>query len=167
MDIFETERLVIKQATLNDSNFFFRLLNSPNWIEFIGDRGIKTEEDARTYIRNSLIDSYEKRGYGLYKMCLRENEVPIGICGFLKRDYLENVDIGFAVLPEYEGKGYTLEASKSMLEFGKLKLNMDTILAITTKENIKSRSLLQKIGLTEVGKIKPNEKEEELLLYST
>lgn len=167
MTVFETERLVIKQVSLEDSDFIFRLLNSPNWIEFIGDRGIETEEDARSYIQKSLIDSYEKRGYGLYKMCLRENDVPIGICGFLKRDYLENVDIGFAVLPEYEGKGYTLEASKSMLEFGKLKLNMDTILAITTKENIKSRNLLQKIGLTEVGKIKPNEKNEELLLFST
>lgn len=167
MNIFETERLILKQATLNDSNFFFRLLNSPNWLEFIGDRGIITENDASAYIQKSLIDSYEKWGYGLYKMCLRENEVPIGICGFLKRAYLANVDIGFAVLPEYAGRGYTLEASKAMLEFGKLKLGMNTILAITTKENIKSINLLQKIGLSEVGKVKPNEREEELLLFST
>lgn len=167
MNIFGTDRLIIQEVTLDDSNFIFRLLNSLTWIKFIGDRRIKTEDDARTYILNNFIDSYEKRGYGLYKMCLRENEIPIGICGFLKRDYLDHVDIGFAVLPEYEGKGYAFEASKSILNFGKLKLNMNPILAVTTNENTKSRKLLQKIGLSEVGKIKPNEKEEEFLLFST
>ncbi len=165
--IIETTRLTICEASIEDFPFFKKLLNSPNWIEFIGDRGVKTDKQAVHYIKSSLINSYEENGYGLYKMCLKESSVPIGICGFVKRDYLDNPDIGFAILPEYEGKSYTTEACKATLAYGKSELKLHPILGITTKKNSKSRYLLNKIGLQEKGKIKPPGDKEELLLFST
>lgn len=164
--IIETERLIVGEANIEDFEFFRKLLNSPNWIEFIGDRGVKTDKQAVNYINSSLINSYKENGYGLYKMCLKESSIPIGICGFVKRDYLDNPDIGFAILPEYEGKGYTTEACKATLTYGKSELKLQPILGITTQKNSKSRHLLNKIGLQEVGKIKPTGSKEELLLFS-
>ncbi len=165
MIILKTPRLIIEQATLADTDFIFQLLNSPNWIEFIGDRGIKTQKDAEAYIEKSLINAYETYGYGLYKMSLKSEGVPIGICGFVKRDYLDHADIGFAIMPPYEGKGYTYEAAQATLEYGKTQLSLDPILAITTEENVKSQKLLLKLGLSAIGKIHPDKTE--FLLYST
>ncbi|WP_420319836.1 GNAT family N-acetyltransferase [Flagellimonas sp.] len=165
--IVETERLIIAEAKVEDSKFFKKLLNSPNWLEFIGDRGIKTEKHAENYIKSSLISSYNSNGYGLYKMCLKQSLQPIGICGFVKRDYLDHPDIGFATLPAFEGKGYTYEACMTLLQYGKKILRLNPILGITTSENVKSQRLLTKIGLTESGTLKPNSEKEEYLLFST
>jgi len=99
-------------------------------------------------------------------MSLIEKEKPIGICGFVKRDTLESADIGFGILPEFEGKGYTLEASKEMMEYGKSILKLNPILAITSVINFKSQGLLNKIGLYQKKKLKPDGSEIELLLFS-
>jgi len=165
MKILETERLIIKTATEEDSQFFLQLLNSPNWLKFIGNSGIKSEQDAINYIQSKLINSYKINGYGLYKMSTK-NSTPIGICGFVKRDYLDHADIGFAILPEYEGNGYTYEACIELIKYGKTKLNLTPILAITSPENIKSCHLLNKIGLHQIGKVQPNKTSTELLLFS-
>ena len=167
MHILSTQRLTLSQADKTDAPFFLRLLNSPNWIQFIGDRGVRTLEDAAGYIQKSLINSYRENGYGLYKMTLKDNEEPIGICGFVKRAYLDHADIGFALLPAYEGKGYTYEAAKALLVYGKNTLKLEKVLAVTTAENLKSRKLLSKLGLSEQGRIQPDERQEEFLLYST
>ncbi|MGX1929425.1 GNAT family N-acetyltransferase [Flagellimonas sp. 2504JD4-2] len=165
--IVETERLLIVEAELEDSKFFKKLMNSPNWLEFIGDRGIKTRKHAEGYIKSSLISSYTENGFGLFKMCLKESLKPIGICGFIKRDYLDHPDIGFAILPKFEGKGFTYEACMALLQYGKETLNLHPIFAITTAENIKSQRLLTKIGLSNSGTIKPKKDKEEYLLFST
>lgn len=165
--IVETERLLIVEAKVGDSKFFLELLNSPNWLEFIGDRGVKTKKQAENYIKSNLILSYKNNGYGLYKMCLKESLKPIGICGFIKRDYLDHPDIGFAILPQFEGKGFVFEACTSLLIYGKETLNLHPILAITTSKNTKSQGLLAKIGLNSSGTIKPNTEKEEFLLFST
>ena len=164
--IIITERLFLQKISLKDDAFILALVNSPNWLEFIGDRGIKTLEHARTYIQQHLIYSYKINGYGLYKISLKQNKTPIGICGFLKRNYLKHEDLGFAILPMYEGKGYTYEASKKMLFYGQTQLKLNVILAITSKENIKSKKLLLKLGFIEKQKIKPNKDEKELLMYT-
>ncbi|GAA3510433.1 GNAT family N-acetyltransferase [Aquimarina addita] len=166
MIILVTKRLLLKKASPGDAAFFLTLLNSPNWIEFIGDREIRTTNDSIKYVEDSLINSYNKNGYGLYIMYLKDSEKPIGICGFIKRDYLDSADIGFAILPEYEGKGYTYEASIATMEYGKSQLKLDIIFAITTEENKKSQNLLAKIGLTKTGKITPENTETEFLLFS-
>lgn len=164
--VIETERLSLEMGQLHDTDFIFKLLNSPTWIQFIGDRGIRTEDDARAYIENNLIRSYQENGFGLYKMVLKESRIPIGLCGFIKRDYLDHADFGFAILPAYENQGYTYEAAKAILEYGTTTLKLNPILAITTPENSKSRYLLEKIGFTEQASIRPGNAKREFLLFS-
>jgi len=166
MQILQTERIVLDLANTRDAPFFLKLMNNPNWIKYIGDRNINSEKHAATYIQKNLIASYEEHGFGLYKMSLKENGKPIGLCGFLKREYLEHADIGFAILPKYEGQGYVLEAAKASMEFGQNKLKLDTILGITSFDNKRSINLLLRIGLVEIGKVTPPDKTEELLLFS-
>jgi len=113
----QTERLSIEEANLDDAPFIFELLNSPKWIEFIGNRNVKTLEDAENYIKRLLLDSYEKNNYGLFKMVLKTNQKAIGICGLVNRPTLDHPDIGFAVLPKYERKGYTIEAALATMEY--------------------------------------------------
>ena len=165
-EILKTERLLIAEAVVEDAKFFRTLLNSPTWLKFIGDRGVKTEQQAVTYITSNLIRSYNENGYGLYKICLIPSLAPIGVCGFLKRTYLESPDIGFALLPEFEGQGLMYEASKAMLQYGKQHLNLDSIFAITTLQNQKSRRLLEKLGLQEKGTVQSKGSNEELLLFT-
>ena len=166
MKVLATSRLVIEKAVVSDSNFFYRLLNSPSWLQYIGDRGIKSEANARKYIEHSIINSYKKYGYGLFKLIAKEQGEPIGICGFIKRDYLESADIGFAILPEYEGNGYIQEAAQALMEYGKTTLKLHPILAITTEGNTRSRNLLSRIGMRATGKVRPKGNETEFLLFS-
>ncbi|MCP4439882.1 MAG: GNAT family N-acetyltransferase [Aureispira sp.] len=166
MQAIETTRLYIQEATLEDSPFILNLVNSPNWLEFIGDKNIRALEAAADYIQRSLINSYRENGFGLYKMVLKEKNTAIGICGFVKRSYLEHPDIGFAILPSYERKGYTFEAATAVLNYGKEMLNLSEILAITSLENKASQTLLSKIGLTKIDTIQPEGSTESLLLYS-
>ncbi|MGI9552062.1 MAG: GNAT family N-acetyltransferase [Aurantibacter sp.] len=166
MPITETKRLRIDRATPTDASFFLRLMNNPNWIRYIGDRGVVSEEHALEHIKSNLIKSYEEHGYGLYKMSLKSSDLPIGICGFVKRDYLDHADIGFAVLPEYEGKGFVFEAAQAVMAYGKNALKLNPILAITSRDNIRSKKLLLKIGLKEKSTVTPPNDNEELLLFS-
>ena len=167
MQILLTDRLIIREARLADADFFLDLLNSPNWKRFIGDRGLRTHEEAANYIQKSLIESYRENGYGLYTLCLKEGESVIGICGFVKRPYLEHADLGFALLPVYEGNGYVYEAAKALRDYGKQNLELDPLLAITTEENLRSRNLLVKLGFREKDTICPGDGKIEFLLYST
>lgn len=167
MKILKTDRLILNQFELTDSKFILKLVNAPNWIEFIGDRDIKTEIDAEEYLINGPLKSYTDFGFGLWQISIKETKTPIGMCGLLKRDYLDHPDIGFAILPEYERNGYSYEAAKATLNFAKNNLKLKSILAITTEENIKSKNLLNKLGLNEITKIKPNKDLNELLVFST
>jgi RimJ/RimL family protein N-acetyltransferase len=166
MKILSTERLILQEATLKDAAFILALVNSPSWLAFIGDRGIKTLVAAKNYIQKSLIDSYAQNGFGLYKVSLKASGEPIGICGFLQRDYLDYPDLGFATLPKYEGKGYTYEAAKACLVYAKSQLSFTTILAVTTAENTKSKNLLTKLEFTADGKVTPDESGKEFLVFT-
>ncbi|MFY0688266.1 MAG: GNAT family N-acetyltransferase [Cyclobacteriaceae bacterium] len=165
MDLITT-RLHITHAKLADAPFFYQLMNSSNWIRFIGDRGIRSLEDAEHYIQHQLIDSYRELGFGLFKMSTLTTSEPIGVCGFLQRDYLQHPDIGFAILPEWEGNGYTYEAGVSILEYGRSALKLNKILAITSEQNKRSIQLINRLGLKSIGKVKPNDIEEFLLFSS-
>jgi RimJ/RimL family protein N-acetyltransferase len=165
MKILETERLIVEEAILSDADFFLELLNSPNWIKFIGDRNINSLEDATNYVQESLIDKYKKNGFGFYKLSLKSTNEPIGAVGFLKRDTLEFPDIGYAILPKHENKGYVSEAAKAVFEYGKNELKLKTILGITTEENLASQKILLKIGLHFIDKRILDG--EEFLYYST
>ncbi len=167
MMIAETTRLLLEEAATKDAHFFLRLMNSGTWLEHIGNRGIGTEELATAYINNSLKASYSKNGYGLFKMTLKASQTPIGICGFVKRDYLEHPDIGFALLPAYEGQGYAFEAAMETMKYGSEVLGLAPIFGITPNENTRSKKLLSKIGLQEVDEILPPGEDKKVLLFSS
>ncbi|MDU8886778.1 GNAT family N-acetyltransferase [Yeosuana sp. MJ-SS3] len=167
MCVAETERLFVKKFTKNDASFFLELANSPNWIKYIGDRNLKSVKDAEEYLKNGAIKSYKEFGFGFYKLELKsERNKAIGTCGIVKREELDDVDIGFAMLPEYEGKGFGYESSVEILNIAKRQFNLKRIVAITLPTNKSSIHLLEKVGLSFEKKIKPFENDEELLLFS-
>ena len=147
MSIIETDRLILSEFSLDDAPFILEMLNDPGWLEFIGDRGVRTLDDAHGYIKRRLLDSYEKLGYGLYLAKLKNEGIPIGTCGLLKRDYLDDLDIGYAFLPEFRGKGYAFESASAIIEYGKEKLGLKRILAFTNANNSRSIKLLKRLGL--------------------
>lgn len=163
--IIETERLHIRPFVLEDAPFIIALTNSPGWIEFIGDRNIKTEEQAHAYLENGPMKSYEVNGYGLSMVELKQDKTPIGMCGIINRDTLEHPDIGFALLPEFMGQGYADEMAHAVMEHAEEELKLPVVLAITLPNNTKSIRLLEKIGLRFVQPFRYPDSTEELLLY--
>jgi RimJ/RimL family protein N-acetyltransferase len=144
--VLETERLVLRRLTSDDAAFIFKLLNEPSFLRYIGDKGVRTHADAVGYIKNGPVASYERFGFGLYLVELRETDVPIGICGLLKRETLTHVDVGFAFLPAFWSKGYAFEAASAVMQYGRNVLGMGRIVAITAPENESSIRLLEKMG---------------------
>ncbi len=163
MQILETDRLILREQTEEDAPFVLGLMNSPGWLKYIGDRNVRSLEDARNYIFNGAMKSYKQSGFGFYLVELKENNVPVGISGLVKRDTLEHPDVGFAFLPEYEGKGYGFESASAVMEYARSVLGLSTIAAIVTKDNTTSIKLLEKIGLTFKEFIKMGD--EELMLF--
>lgn len=164
--ILETERLLLREFGISDTSFIIELVNSPGWLAYIGDRNIKTAEQAQTYLLNGPIKSYAQNGFGLWLVALKTELVPIGMCGILKRETLDNPDIGFAFLPEYTGKGYAFESAAATMAFAKDVLQLSTISAITVPENKASINLLEKVGLKLIKPFQFEGKDEKLLLYS-
>lgn len=147
MIIAETERLTLRRLTVDDAEFVFALLNEPSWLRFIGDKGVRTLEDARAYIENGPVAMYQRFGFGLYVTERRTDGVPMGMCGLIKRDGLDDVDIGFAFLPAYWGRGYAFEAAAAVMDYGRNVIGLTRIVAITAPDNESSARLLEKLGL--------------------
>lgn len=167
MIIAQTNRLQLSKITVDDAPFILELMNSPHWIKYIGDRNVRTVEDAENYLKNRTLKSYDTHGFGFYKIQVKaENLKPIGTCGLVKREELDDVDIGFSLLPDYEGKGYGFEASNEILKLAKNKFKLKKISAITLPSNVNSIKLLEKLGLSYEKKVKPFEDDEELLLFA-
>ena len=166
MMALETERLILEKATHEDAEFVFRLLNSPTWIEHIGDRNINDLNDAKAYIDSALINSYKKHGFGMLKMKLKKNGSPIGMCGLLQRTFLSEPDIGFAILPEFERQGFTYEAASAVLQHANEVLGETNIHAFTSLTNTASQELLLKLGLLFQEKKWIEEYSEECMIYS-
>ena len=166
MIIIETERLALRYLQTSDAPFIFDLLNTPSWIQYIGDRGIKNLYDAQQYIADGPVKSYEKLGYGLFLVKLKSEETPIGICGLIKRDSLDDVDIGFAFLPQFTRKGYAFEAASATLAHAKTALGLNRVVAITLITNTSSINLLKKIGLNFEKMIKFPGDQKELMLFA-
>ncbi|HDR7621998.1 TPA: GNAT family N-acetyltransferase [Bacillus mycoides] len=147
MIVLETERLTLRWLDVKDAPFILELVNDPAWIQFIGDKGIKNLEDAKKYILNGPVDMYNKMGFGLYLVERKEDLTPLGMCGLIKRDSLEDVDIGFAFLEKFRSKGYGYESAAAVIEYGVQKLGLKRIVAITSIDNVASGTLLEKAGL--------------------
>lgn len=155
MRILDTARLSLRQLVESDAAFLLRLLNEPSFIRNIGDRGVRTLADAERYLREGAIASYRTRGYGIYLVELVESGEPIGICGLLRRDYLEAADIGFAFLPEFWSRGYASESAAAVLAFAFESLGLPRVLAIVSPGNTGSIRVLEKLGLRYRGMITP------------
>ena len=166
MNVLETERLVLRRLTPDDAPFMLELVTDPSWIEFVGDRGLKTVEDARAYVVDKYIAGYEQHGFGLYLVALRETGEPLGICGLIKRDSLEDVDLGFAFLPRHVGRGYASEAAAASLEHGWRDLGLRRIVAITIPSNRRSIRVLERAGLKFEKTFRMEGDEEELALFA-
>lgn len=147
MKVLETDRLILRHQTVEDAAFMLELWNDPSWIQNIGDRGVRTVEDARASILNGAAEMYAKWGFGFYLTELKDGGIPLGICGYAKRDFLEDPDVGFAFLPRYWGEGYAYEAASAVMEYGKSVLGFTRIAAFTSEENEASGKLLEKLGL--------------------
>jgi len=166
METIESERILLRPLTLEDAGFILELLNTDGFIKYIGDRNVRTVDQAKTYILNGPLKSYETNGFGLSLAELKSNRMPVGMCGLLKRDYLDHADIGFAFLPRYTGKGYAHEIVKEIIRFGLDELRMEKIFAIVLPGNFSSVKLLEKTGFRfEKNFISPDTNEE-LCLYS-
>jgi RimJ/RimL family protein N-acetyltransferase len=145
--ILETDRLVVRRLNLDDAAFILELLNEPAFLENIGDRGARTLTDARRYIARGPVASYRKFGFGLYLVELKDSGAPIGICGLLKRESLDDVDIGFAFLRRFWSQGYARESAAAVMYYGWTELRLPRIVAITKPTNQASIALLEKLGL--------------------
>jgi len=166
MPLLETDRLVLRKLSVDDAEFILELVNEPSWLRFIGDKGVRTLDDARNYILQGPIASYERFGFGLYLTELKDSGIPIGICGLVKREALEHADIGFAFLPKFWGKGYAYESASAVLGFAKDDLGLNRILAITNPDNHSSIKLLEKVGMSFEELVRFSETEEELKLFA-
>jgi len=166
MITLETERLILREFTFGDAEFIISLLNSPGWLQFIGDRNVKTIDDAKNYLLNGPMKSYSENGFGLSMVETKNGHTPIGMCGLIKRVTLEDIDIGFAFLPEFAGKGYAYEIASAMMAHAKNILGINKIVAITVEDNEHSIKLLNKIGLKFEKRIQFPEDEEVLMLFS-
>ncbi len=167
MIVLETERMQLRWLSIDDAPFILELVNEPTWLQFIGDRGVRTLDDARNYIVKGPIEMYGRLGYGLYLVQRKDDLVPMGMCGLLKRSYLEDADIGFAFLPQHVGKGYAYEAAVAVMGYGRCVLGMKRILAITNPENAPSVKLLGKLGLRFERMVTPAGENREVCLFAT
>ena len=167
MTILETERLALRKITTDDAPFLLKLLNEPSFIQNIGDRNVRSIDDASRYALNGPIASYEQHGFGLYLVELKESQAEIGICGLVKRDSLPDADIGFAFLPEYWRQGYAVESARAIKEYGAGALGMKRFLAIVNPANAGSIRVLEKIGLVYDCMIRVTPDAPEICLYSS
>jgi [ribosomal protein S5]-alanine N-acetyltransferase len=163
--VLETERLILRQFTPHDAEFIFEQLNDPAWIQNIGNRNIRTMDDARAYIINGPRASYEKNGFGLWLIILKETGESIGMCGLIRRDGLEDVDIGYALLPKFWSKGYAVEAARATKDYAKNVIGLKRIVAIVDPANESSIRVLEKIGLRYEKMIRLSADDIELKLF--
>ncbi|MGI9235693.1 MAG: GNAT family N-acetyltransferase [Woeseiaceae bacterium] len=163
--LLETERLRLRRVTLDDAAFMLAIWNDPGFVRNVGDRGIRTVEDAEVALADGAFKLYEKYGYGPYCMSLKSDGTLVGICGLFRRDNLEHPDIGFAVLPAFCRQGLAKEAAEVVLEHARNDLEINFLTAIVSPENVASISLIEKLGLTFDGRITMPGEEDEISLY--
>ena len=166
MNVAETARLRLRWLAAGDAAFIFELVNEPSWIQFIGDKGVKTLQDAARYIENGPVAMYKRVGFGLYMVELKDSGEPIGICGLIKRDGLDDVDLGFAFRPTFWRNGYAFESAAAVMAYGRSTLGLRRIVAILSHDNHRSSRLLQRLGFSFERTVKLRPDDQELDLYA-
>src|SRR3712207_2499377 len=145
--ILETERLSLREMTTADAPLVLEILNEPAFIEFVADRGVRSVDEAEKFIEEKFVRSYAEHGFGFYAVELKESGTPIGMCGLIKRDVLEDVDIGFSIFERFWGHGYATEAARALMHYGLTTLGLPRIVGVTAPHNERSAAVLEKLGL--------------------
>jgi RimJ/RimL family protein N-acetyltransferase len=166
VQVLQTERLNLRWLKESDAEFILDLLNQPSWLEFIGDRGVRNLDDARAYINNGPLAMIQQHGFGLYLTEVKSSGAPIGLCGLIKRETLDDVDIGFAFHPDCWGKGYAREAAKACVDYARDQFKLSRLVAITMPENKASIGLLKAIGMQYEKAVSLGDSDEVLQLFS-
>jgi [ribosomal protein S5]-alanine N-acetyltransferase len=162
--ITQTPRLLLRKLELSDASFILEITNTAGWLKFIGDRGIRNEQHAQDYLRNGPLLSYIQHDFGLWMVLENATTTPVGMCGLLKRDTLQYPDVGFALLPAFEGHGYATEAVRAVLALASARFDLKVVSAITNLDNSLSQKVLKKCGF-EFHREFVNEKSETLNEY--
>lgn len=153
----ETDRLILREFAVEDAPFILALLNDPDWLRHIGDRNVRTLADAETFITDRLMAHYRERGFGFWLVVSKDSGASAGMCGLVKRDGLDDVDVGYAFLPAYRGQGFAFEAAQASLAYARDRLGLKRVVAITGQDNVASARLLERLGLRFEGlkQVKP------------
>ena len=163
----KTDRLLLRELTEDDSDFILKLLNQPSFLKFVGDKGVRTLDDARRHLTKGPIASYAEHGFGLYIVQLRADDTSIGMCGLLKRPTLDDPDFGFGFIPEFWSLGFATEAAQAVLDYATGVLGLERIVAITSKNNVSSIRVLERVGLQFERMISLAPNAPEIYLFST
>jgi RimJ/RimL family protein N-acetyltransferase len=166
MQVLETERLILRHLSDIDAEFMLELLNDPSFIQNIGDRKIRSLDGAKVYIQNGPVASYAKNGFGLYLVALKGTGEPIGICGLIRRDQLDDVDIGYAFLPKFWSKGYAIESAQATKQYAHDVVGLKRMVAITDPNNAGSIRVLEKLGMKFKKMVRLADDDIELKLFS-
>lgn len=167
MNVLETERLNLRLLSAGDAGFILELLNEPAFLRYIGDRGVRTLDDARQYILNGPVASYERLGFGLWLVELKDLPAPIGICGLVKREALPDVDLGYAFLPRFRARGYAYESASAVMRYGMQVLGLKRLLAVVNQDNARSIKVLEKLGLKFDQRVRLSESGSEIKLFAS
>lgn len=164
--IITADRLSLRRLALSDVEFVIELVNDPDWLRNIGDKQVHCVADAERYLTNGPMALYAKHGVGLWAVVLQGASEPMGMCGLVKRDALEDFDLGFAFLPAYRGQGFALEAARGVLGFVRDELKLKRLAAIVNPDNTSSVKLLEKLGFERTGEMRmPGEAKSVDLFY--
>ncbi len=164
--MIETERLILCELSPDDAEFILGLLNQPSFLRHIGDKGVRTLDQARDYILNGPVDSYRRHGFGLYLVEARDSQIPMGICGLLKREILDDVDVGFAFVPEFWSRGYGFESASAVMAHARDALGLERVVAVVSPGNRASIRLLEKLGLKFERMVRLSDDEPEIQLFA-
>jgi ribosomal-protein-alanine N-acetyltransferase len=165
--VIETERLNLRRLSPEDAPFILELLNDPSFIRNIGDKGVRTLEDARGYILSGPMASYDKFGFGLWLVELKDSSAPIGMCGLLKREVLDDVDIGYAFLPAFWSQGFALESAAAVMSHANQHFGFARVVAVVNPDNESSIRLLQKLGFEYESMVKLSGEAAEIKLFGS
>ena len=166
MPILATPRLSVERFTLDDAEFIVRLLNDPSFIRHVADKGVRTLDDARAYLLGGPLSHYDRNGFGLWRVSERETGGPVGMCGVIRRDTLEDVDLGYALLPEFSGRGYAQEAARAVVAYARDILGLGRLVAVVSAGNSRSIRLLERLGFMFERMVRLTPGDEEIGLYA-
>lgn len=143
----ETERFRLRELRADDGAFALALLNDPDFLAYIGDRGVRDADQARAYLLEGPIASYARHGFGMWAVEMKHDGSLAGMCGLVRRELLPGPDLGYAFLPQWRGQGLAREAARLTLEIAFGPLALPRVLAIVTIGNVASRHLLESLGM--------------------